>query len=86
MVVRSAFRFELDPNNHQQGALARHAGAARFAYNWGLAELRQHFEVPRQEPVVGDVIGIDLGLRMFATCSDGTMISAPFRALLHRGS
>jgi len=32
-----AFRFELDPNNETRSALASHAGAARFAFNWGLA-------------------------------------------------
>ena len=32
-----AFRYELDPNNATRSALASHCGAARFAYNWGLA-------------------------------------------------
>lgn len=31
-----AYKTELDPNNAQRTALMRHAGAARFAYNWGL--------------------------------------------------
>jgi len=34
--VRQALRFALDPNSQQRRCLARHAGAARFAYNWGL--------------------------------------------------
>ncbi len=38
MVVNQAFRYELDPNNLQATALAKHAGAARFGWNWGLAE------------------------------------------------
>jgi putative transposase len=37
MRVRQAFRFELDPNREARIALAKHVGAARFAYNWGLA-------------------------------------------------
>lgn len=37
MIVHQAFRFELDPNDRQRTALAKHAGAARYAYNWGLA-------------------------------------------------
>ncbi len=37
MLVHQAYRFELDPNNHARQALASHAGAARFAYNWGRA-------------------------------------------------
>ena len=32
-----AFRFELDPNNRTRSALSSHCGAARFAYNFGLA-------------------------------------------------
>jgi putative transposase len=31
-----AMRFALDPNHKQRGALASHAGAARYAYNLGL--------------------------------------------------
>ena len=34
--VRQALRFALDPNGQQRRALARHAGASRYAYNWGL--------------------------------------------------
>jgi putative transposase len=34
-----AFRFELDPSHRACSALASHAGAARFAFNWGLATL-----------------------------------------------
>jgi putative transposase len=32
-----AYRYELKPNVSQKILLAKHAGAARFAYNWGLA-------------------------------------------------
>ena len=35
--MMQAFRFEVDPNNHTRSAMASHAGAARFAYNWALA-------------------------------------------------
>ena len=31
-----AFKTELDLNNQQRTACLRHAGTARFAYNWGL--------------------------------------------------
>ena len=37
MIVNRAFKVELDPNNKQRTALLRHAGTARWAYNWGLA-------------------------------------------------
>jgi len=35
-----AYRFALDPNQAQLAGLRRHAGAARFVYNWGLALVR----------------------------------------------
>jgi len=38
MLVTRAYRYELDPNNVQRTSLLRHAGAARFAYNWGLEQ------------------------------------------------
>ena len=37
MIRRRAYKAELDPNDRQRSALLRHAGAARFAWNWGLA-------------------------------------------------
>jgi putative transposase len=37
MLVRQAFRYELAPTAVQRAALANHAGAARWAWNWGLA-------------------------------------------------
>jgi transposase len=36
--VNRAYRYELDPNAQQRILLAKHAGAARFAYNWGLQQ------------------------------------------------
>lgn len=39
MLTHQAYRYELKPNNKQRTLLAKHAGAARFAYNWGLAGL-----------------------------------------------
>ena len=38
MLVQQAFRFELDPTASQCVRLARHAGAARFAWNWALED------------------------------------------------
>jgi len=37
MIILRGFKTELDLNGAQKTACARHAGAARFAYNWGLA-------------------------------------------------
>jgi putative transposase len=44
MIVNQAYRYELDPTKIQLIALARHAGTARFAYNWGLRERIERFE------------------------------------------
>jgi putative transposase len=48
--VKQAFRFELDPNQKARVALAKHIGAARFAYNWGLARLKEALEQGRPLP------------------------------------
>ncbi len=37
MKVVRGYKTELDLNNEQRTACVKHAGAARFAYNWGLA-------------------------------------------------
>lgn len=37
VIVHQAHRFALDPTPAQARALAAHRGAARFAFNWGLA-------------------------------------------------
>jgi putative transposase len=35
-----AYRFALDPSPAQVRDLCSHAGAARLAYNWGLATVK----------------------------------------------
>jgi putative transposase len=40
-LVHQAFRFALAPTPAQERRLVSHAGAARFAYNWGLALVKQ---------------------------------------------
>jgi putative transposase len=42
--VTQAYRFALDPTPAQRRALASHCGAARFAFNWGLAQVRQRLD------------------------------------------
>src|ERR687887_1692963 len=43
MLVRQAFRYELAPTAAQAAALANHAGAARWAWNWGLSVRQKAF-------------------------------------------
>ena len=47
MIVFQAYRYELDPSNAVVSVLASHAGAARFAFNWGLAEVESRLEASR---------------------------------------
>jgi len=42
--VTQAYRFALDPAPEQERALRSHAGAARFAWNWGLARCKERHE------------------------------------------
>ena len=39
--IYQAYRFVLDPTPRQRGRLASHTGASRFAFNWGLALVKQ---------------------------------------------
>ena len=43
MKVTQAYRFALDPSPAQERALRSHAGAARFAWNWGLAKCSERY-------------------------------------------
>lgn len=36
MQIHRAYKVEIDPNKYQRTLLRKHAGAARWAYNWGL--------------------------------------------------
>jgi putative transposase len=44
MKVTQAYRFALNPSPAQEQALRSHAGAARFAWNWGLARCNARYE------------------------------------------
>ncbi len=55
MKVLQAFRFELDPNVGQQIALAKHVGAARFAYNWGLYRCLEALECGECAPTAAEL-------------------------------
>jgi putative transposase len=43
-VTSQAYRFALDPTPAQERTLRSHAGAARFAWNWGLAKCKERYE------------------------------------------
>lgn len=55
MLVLRAFKTELDLNNVEKTACARHAGAARFAYHWGLARKKEAFANGEKTPSAIDL-------------------------------
>ena len=50
-----AYRTELDPNTAQRTAFLRHAGAARWAYNWGLRTKIERYEQTGKSPSAIDL-------------------------------
>lgn len=48
-MVMQAYRFALDPTPGQARDLERHAGAARFAFNWALAQVKANIGQRRAE-------------------------------------
>ena len=48
MAISQAYRFALDPSPDQERCLRSHAGAARFAWNWGLARCKERYEAERK--------------------------------------
>lgn len=44
MKIHKAYRYELKPNIEQRVLLAKHAGCARFAFNWGLQKRIELYE------------------------------------------
>ncbi|WP_027893370.1 IS607 family element RNA-guided endonuclease TnpB [Calidithermus chliarophilus] len=48
MMVYQAYRFALDPSPRAERALASHVGARRFAFNWGLALVKERLEARRR--------------------------------------
>jgi putative transposase len=46
--VVQAYRFALDPTPAQERMLRSHAGAARFAWNWGLAKCQERYAAERK--------------------------------------
>ena len=55
MIVLRAYKTELDLNNVQKTACIRHAGAARWAYNWGLARKMEAYKKGEKVPTAIDL-------------------------------
>ena len=52
--VQQAYRFALHPTPRQARAFASHAGASRFAYNWGLAQIAAALDARAAERAAGN--------------------------------
>jgi putative transposase len=48
--ILRAYKTELDPNNARRTLLLKHAGARRWAYNWGLRRKIEEYEKSRKSP------------------------------------
>ena len=55
MKILRAFKTELDLNNKQRTACMRHAGTARFAYNWGLERKITAYQAGEKTPSAIDL-------------------------------
>ena len=55
MQVVRGYKTELDLNNEDRTACLKHAGAARFAYNWGLARSIEAYRTTGKRPTAIDL-------------------------------
>ncbi len=55
MLVQRAYRTELALNDRQVTACRQHAGAARWAYNWGLRVKQERYRATKKSPTAYDL-------------------------------
>jgi putative transposase len=55
MLVVRGYKTELDLNNAQRTACLKHAGCARFTYNWGLARSQEVYHTTGKRPTAIDL-------------------------------
>jgi putative transposase len=55
LTVIRAYKTELDLNDRQTTACKQHAGAARYAYNWGLARKQEAYQATGKNPSAIDL-------------------------------
>ena len=55
MRIQRGYKTELDLNDVQRTACAKAAGAARFTYNWGLAEKERAYQAGEKTPTAIDL-------------------------------
>lgn len=55
MLIQCGYKTELDPNDKQRTLLLKNAGAARYAYNWGLKIKQQAMQDKTKLPTAVDL-------------------------------
>ena len=55
MLILKAYKTELDPNNVQRTLLLKHAGAARWAFNFGLRRKKEAYAAGEKTPTAVDL-------------------------------
>jgi putative transposase len=55
VLIKRAFRYELDLNNEQRTACLKHAGAARWAFNFGLRRKKEAYAAGEKTPTAIDL-------------------------------
>mgnify|MGYP001585912985 CR=1 FL=1 len=55
MEVRRAYKYKLNLNNEQRTACLRHAGAARWAFNFGLRRKKEAYAAGKKTPTAVDL-------------------------------
>jgi putative transposase len=78
-VTLLAYRFALDPTPAQERALRSHAGAARVAFNWGLARVRVNLsqrEAEKSYGITGDDLTPTVSWSLFSLRKDWNAVKA----------
>lgn len=68
-----AYRFALDPTPAQERALRSHAGAARVAFNWGLARVKANLvqrEAEKSYRIAGDALTPSVSWSLYSLRKD----------------
>jgi len=72
-VTLLAYRFALDPTPAQERALRSHCGAARVAFNWGLAQVKANLgqrEAEKSYGITGDELTPSLSWSLYSLRKD----------------
>jgi hypothetical protein len=80
MWVQRAYKTELDLSDRQVTACKQHAGAARWAYNWGLQVKQERYRATKKSPTAIDLHWELNALKKTEAPWDGDCQSPPSQA------